>query len=197
MPNIHTLLKQEITRIARKEVRRAADDVKKYSSSHRSQIASLRREVAELRRALKAAMRGASRASAPAAEESSGVQRRFRVGGFASMRKRLGLSAQQLGALIGVTGQTVYKWEKGEAKPRPAQLAAIAAVRPLTARQAREKLHELDGQASPGSTSSAGPQERRPRKARAPAAARRPARKAAPKRRSGAPGKAVAIERAA
>lgn len=194
MPNIHTLLKQEITRIARKEVRRATDDVKKSSSSHRSQISALRREVADLRRALKAAMRAAPNASEPAAEARSGVQRRFRVSGFASMRKRLGLSAQQLGTLIGVTGQTVYKWEKGEAKPRAAQLAAIAAVRPLTARQAREKLQELDRQASAGSASSAGSQERRPRKSRAPAAAKRSARRAAAKRRSGAPGKALAVQ---
>jgi DNA-binding transcriptional regulator YiaG len=186
MPNIQSMLKDEITRIARKEVRRGTADVKKSSSTHRAQIAALRRQVEELTRALKQAVRATSPRTAPAAEETAdtGVQRRFRVAGFASLRKRLALSAEQMGMLIGVSGQSVYKWEKGEAKPRARQLEAIAAVRELGPREARTKLEELQGgqaggQAQKASTAAAG-KVRRP-------VAKQPSRRKASQARDTAP----------
>ena len=143
MPDIQAVLKAEITRIARKEVRHATADVKKTSSAQRAQISALKRQVEELRRELKQSMRKGGTVAAAAADpkdQDAGDGRRFRATGFANLRKRFTLSAQEMGTLIGVAGQTVYNWEKGEAKPRAAQLAAIAAVRALTSRQAREKL---------------------------------------------------------
>jgi DNA-binding transcriptional regulator YiaG len=65
---------------------------------------------------------------------------RFRVAGFASLRKKLGVSANEMGALLGVSGQSVYKWEQGKAKPRASQMNAIAAVRKLGKKQVAELL---------------------------------------------------------
>ncbi len=48
MPNIATVLKSEIARIARKEVRAETLQIKKQSTNYRSQIASLKRQVAAL-----------------------------------------------------------------------------------------------------------------------------------------------------
>ena len=48
---------------------------------------------------------------------------------MAANRKRLGLSAADFGLLVGATGQSVYAWESGKAKPRSEALAAIAALR--------------------------------------------------------------------
>jgi DNA-binding transcriptional regulator YiaG len=45
-----------------------------------------------------------------------------------------------MGALLGVTGQSVYKWEKGTARPRASQLKAIAAVRKMGKKQVLELL---------------------------------------------------------
>ena len=50
------------------------------------------------------------------------------------------------GALVGVTGQSIYKWESGGARPRASQLRAIAGVRALGKREARAKLEELSKQ---------------------------------------------------
>lgn len=147
MANIQSILKAEIARISRKEVRQATADVKKSNSTLRGQVAALRRQVDELSRALKRVSReGKAAKMAADREELQGdqaVRRRFRADGFASMRKRLQLSAQHMGALIGVTGQTIYKWEKEESKPRAAQLEAIAAVRELGPRAAQQKLEEM------------------------------------------------------
>jgi DNA-binding XRE family transcriptional regulator len=56
--------------------------------------------------------------------------------GLASHRKRLDLSAENLGKLLGVSGQTIYHWEAGKARPRASQMPAIAALRKLGKRTA-------------------------------------------------------------
>ena len=45
-----------------------------------------------------------------------------------------------MGTLLGVSGQSVYKWEQGKAKPRASQMQAIAAVRKLGKKQVTELL---------------------------------------------------------
>ena len=49
MPNIAALLKSEITRVARKEIRAEIESLRKAVSAQRSAIAALKREIAEVR----------------------------------------------------------------------------------------------------------------------------------------------------
>jgi DNA-binding transcriptional regulator YiaG len=142
MANFASLLKAEISRIARKEVRAETEALKKASAQHRSDIAALKRRLAEQDRLI--AKLGKSRPAAAVdetAEESS--QLRFRADGFASLRKKLGLSAADMGKLLGVSLQTIYHWEKGQSKPRASQLQGIAEVRKLGKRDAAARLSEL------------------------------------------------------
>ena len=53
MPNIAAVLKDEISRIARKEVRAETESLKKQITKFRSQIASLKRQVAGLEKVLR------------------------------------------------------------------------------------------------------------------------------------------------
>lgn len=137
MPNIANARKAEIARVACKEIRAEVAALKKASTQHRSLIASMRREIESLQRELKSARR--SQKAEPKNENADQVLR-FRASGFASHRKRLGLSAADMGKLLGVTGQSIYKWEAGEARPRRAQLEAIAVVRKMGRREALAKL---------------------------------------------------------
>lgn len=126
MPNIASILKVEISRIARKEVRAEIGSLKKQSTQYRSQVAALKRQVANLEKMLRKKFKGARAAPAAAAsEESPRTGLRFRSKGFAAHRQRLGLSAAQAGALLGVSGQTIYHWEDGKTKPRASQLPRI------------------------------------------------------------------------
>lgn len=144
MPNIAVALKTEISRIARKEVRNETEDFKRTSSQYRSQIASLRRRVETLERELKRTATGnAKGGSVAATHETDTVQRRFSPTRLAATRKKLGLSAADFGALIGVTGQSIYKWESGHARPRPKQLLAIASVRGIGKREAAARLEAI------------------------------------------------------
>ena len=101
MPNIAALLKDEIARIARKEVRAQTEDVRKASIQYRSHIASLRRRIDELERELKRVRKGAARPE-PAAEgdEEGGTPRRFSATRLAAQRKKLGLSAADFAAFV-------------------------------------------------------------------------------------------------
>ena len=73
-------------------------------------------------------------------EPESTENLRFRVSGFGTLRKKLGVTANEMGVLLGVSGQSVYKWEQGKAKPRASQLKAIAAVRKMGKREVAERL---------------------------------------------------------
>jgi len=144
MPNIAEALKDEISRIARKEVKSETADFKKVSAQYRHHIAGLRRRIDALERQVKQTGRAPRRTGeAQGAPAEDGVTRRFSASRLAATRKKLGLSAADFGALIGVTGQSIYKWETGASRPRARQLEAIAAVRGLGKREAAKRLESL------------------------------------------------------
>ena len=152
MPNIASVLKAEITRLARKEVREDSDRLKKLVTAHRTEIASLKRRVHTLEALVKrlAKGRGADSVRAPRAAsvepgQPSTEGLRFRAKGMAANRKRLGLSASDFGLLVGATGQSVYAWEAGKTKPKPDSLAAIAALRGIGKREVEARLASLKG----------------------------------------------------
>ncbi len=129
MANIASLLKSEITRLARKEIRSEIESLKKATAQYRSDIAELKRALAAQEKGIARLGKGAPSPAKGASDENPKL--RFRVEGFASLRKKLGLSAAEMGKLLGVSLQTVYHWEKGTAKPRASQLQGIAEVRKL------------------------------------------------------------------
>lgn len=147
MPNLASVLKVEVARLARKELRGETEGLKNTVASQRSDIAALKRRVQELEKSLKQVTRVAAKAAPQAAaqsvDEEGAGNLRFRAAGMAANRKRLGLSAADFGLLVGATGQSVYAWEQGKTKPRGRNLAAIAALRGLGKKDAAAKLAEL------------------------------------------------------
>ncbi|MFM7011734.1 MAG: helix-turn-helix domain-containing protein [Betaproteobacteria bacterium] len=134
-------LKSEISRLAKKEVRAETQALKKASAQYRGEIAALKRRIAGLEAQIKKQSKGAGRAKAvETSEEEGGTALRFRVAGFAALRKKLGISAAEMGSLLGVSAQSVYHWETGKTKPRASQLAAISAVRKMGKRAVAAKL---------------------------------------------------------
>lgn len=142
--NIAAALKSEIVRLARKELRHETQSLKKAVSSYRSEIAALKRRVLELEKQIRRQGRG-SKAKDPSTEAKPAdtAKLRFSAKGLAAQRKRLGLSANDLGLLVGTSGQSIYNWESGQNRPRNAQLPAIAALRKMGRREVAAKLEEL------------------------------------------------------
>ena len=144
MPNIASILKSEISRVARKEVRAEVLTLKKSVGAHRKQIAALRQHAQMLEKALRYLGRNQRVAAAPAAaaDEGAGL-RRFSAKGLLSLRTRLGLSAAECGALVGASSQSIYNWEQGKARPSAKHLPAISALRGMGKREATAKLAAL------------------------------------------------------
>ena len=141
MPNIASILKEEIARVARKELRTSTDRLKQIATQHRSELAALKRRITALEQALAKLQKGASRAQPAAAEaESDGKAFRYSAKGLIAQRKRLGLSAAQLARLLDVSVQSVYKWEEGAARPRARHFPAIAELRAMGRRDVAARL---------------------------------------------------------
>ena len=138
MPNIGTVLKLEIARLCRREVRREVQSVRKASAGYRHDIAALKRQVAALGRKAAALTKRSAGTAGNAALPDRPV--RFVAKGLRSLRARLGLSAPQLALLLGVSEQSVYNWETKKATPRKEQLAAIIALRGIGKREAQSRL---------------------------------------------------------
>jgi DNA-binding transcriptional regulator YiaG len=142
MPNVAALLKQEITRLARKEIRGTALALKKSSAQHRRSIAALRRQIAELQRQLATLGRKLEKGAGATQSVPQTPKVRFVARGLRSHRARLGLSAAEYGKLVGVSAQSIYNWEQGAARPRAAQLAALVALRGIGKREAQARLRQ-------------------------------------------------------
>jgi len=140
MANIATILKDEITRLARKEVKRQTEVLRKASAQHRKYIASLKQQVSNLQREVAGLEKQALKQSASISPTASKKSTRFSAKGLRSHRNRLGLSAAAYGKLIGVTGQTVYKWENETVRPRAQQVEALAAVRSIGKKEVQALL---------------------------------------------------------
>lgn len=141
LANIASVLRDEIARIARKEVRSETESLKKASAQYRSVIAALKRRVASLEQQVSRLEKKTAKQAAETPVDASRV--RFSAKGLGTQRQRLGLSAADAGTLIGVSAQTIYNWESGTTHPRAEQKVAIAALRQLGKRDAAIHLERL------------------------------------------------------
>lgn len=140
MPNIASILKDEILRLARREVRKEIESLKKASAQYRSDIAALKRMVAALEKQFdKLKMTNPKQVATEAVGEPE-TRFRFSAKRFTAQRQKLGLSAGELGALLGVSAQTIYNWEAEKSRPRQKQLASLAALRTMGKREIKSRL---------------------------------------------------------
>lgn len=136
MPNLGAVLKTEISRLARKEIKSQVDPLRKANIGYRRDIAELKRKMASLERALKNVGKDEPKAS----QASEGAATRFSAKGLKSMRKRLGLSAADFGKLARASAQTIYSWENGKTVPRKSQQSVLASLRGIGKKEALARL---------------------------------------------------------
>lgn len=145
MPNIGTVLREEITRLSRKESRGQINQTRKATALHRRDIATLKRQVAQLERQVKLLGRRTAAATPTPATDAAPKKSRFVAKGLRSERLRLGISAGDFGKLVGVSAQSVYNWEGDKARPRGEQLAKLTALRGIGKRDVVARLEQLAG----------------------------------------------------
>jgi DNA-binding transcriptional regulator YiaG len=148
MPNLASVLKEEIQRLARKEAKAHAGPLQKAVARYRRDIASLKRQLDDAKKRITyLEAKARDQIAAPADGASVPESARFSTTSVKSQRRRLGFSAKDYGRLIGVSGLTVYNWEQGKSRPRQTQLASLVAVRGIGKREALKRLELLNGKA--------------------------------------------------
>jgi len=143
LADIAAVLKEEIARLARKELRRELDPLKKIAAQQRAELAQLKRRLADLEKQVVNAQKRRQVSMPPEQGDSPTARFRFSVKGLRTLRGRLNLSPTDFGALIGASAKTVHGWESGDTRPREQQLAAIAALRGIGKREAAARLQAV------------------------------------------------------
>ena len=143
MANIASVLKAEIARVARKEVRAKIESLRKANSQHRTAIAELKRELAALQKQLKQADR--ERTASARQEAAAERKHRFSATRLAAHRAKLGLSAADYGRLVGMSGATIYLWEQGKARPRPEQVQQLGLLKAMSRSAILQQLEPING----------------------------------------------------
>ena len=142
MPNIAKVLKEEICRLSRKEVRSATAGLAKSNATLRRTAATLRKEVAVLKAGQKRLSSSLAKLARNAGVESPKDEFRMTSRGVRALRRKLKLTQAQLAALLGVSAQTVFLWESkgGRLEFRGGSEAALRDVRSIDASEAAERL---------------------------------------------------------
>ena len=143
MPNIGSVLKEEIIRLSRKESRSQIDPTKKAAIRQRRELAELKRQVAQLARQVGLLSRKTLGAPTVGPADDKGKPARFSAKALRVHRARLGLSADDFGKLLGVSAQSIYNWEHEKARPRAEQVLKVAALRGIAKREAEARLDHL------------------------------------------------------
>ncbi|NQU41279.1 MAG: hypothetical protein HQ523_15125 [Lentisphaerae bacterium] len=143
MANLAQVLKEEIRRLARKEVRLAQEATRKEAIRLRKANSELKARVAKLEkiaRTLNTTVQAIPLPEAPAVQPVS--KERISGKGVRSLRKRLKLTRAEFAALAETTSQTVYNWEKqdGVLTMRNATGTALIGLRGIGIKEARTRL---------------------------------------------------------
>ena len=111
----------------------AVTPVRKPAGANRKALADLKRRVATLEKECRRLGGLLAKVPEPQAEPAEGQKARITGKGMRSLRRKLGLTQDEFGKLLGVSVQNVYQWERknGPIRVRDATRTAILAVRDL------------------------------------------------------------------
>ena len=144
MANLAVALKEEIRRLARKEIKSQTGSTAQAVARYRREIAMLKRQLREHEKKitfLEAQERKRLEQPEVAEDATDGI--RFSARSVKAQRKRTGLSAANYAKLVGVSELTVYNWELGKSRPRQEQLVSLVGLRGIGKREAQAKLDLL------------------------------------------------------
>ncbi len=143
MAKFETIIKSEIVRLAKREVRKIAVPVSRDMRSLKSVVSHLRRSVLTLQRIAADQQKELEKTKKPleAAPEEVKIAR-FSPRLIRSLRRHLRISQKELAVLTGVTVGAVHQWESGQFKPSMKKKAAIVALRKLGRREVKKLLED-------------------------------------------------------
>ena len=146
MPNLASVLKSEISRLARRETNSLVEPLRAQVVKLRKEVSSLKKQLADMERASKRAEQASPVVDAVQKVDEDGKQRRFSAGRLKSFRDKSGLSAPDLALLLGVSAQSIYNWESGAVRPSDETIVALARLKESGKRNLRAALEQIKSQ---------------------------------------------------
>jgi len=143
LSKIEEVMRSEISRLAKRAVKKPLESLEAKVTELRRTISSLSKTVASLEKRLGGHVKDESghkpRLSAPEEQVSSS---RFTPLLIKKLRKRLALTQDDLALILGVSKGAVVSWESGRSKPRQAYKEGLVALRGLGRREINKLLVE-------------------------------------------------------
>jgi DNA-binding transcriptional regulator YiaG len=141
MPKIEGVIKSEIIRLTKRELRSAFLSLKREVRQMSIKLSGLAKGIASLNRVAKGLRLEKARPKLEATPEEVKASR-LMPDRISRLRRKLGLSQRELGILIGSSVGAILSWEKGKFKPGGEKKAALVALRKLRKREVRKLLQE-------------------------------------------------------
>ena len=141
MGKLEGMIKLEIVRLAKREVRKISIPLGRDVRSLKSSVSQLRKMVSALQRMTASQQKELEKKKIPlevTPEEVKGS--RFSPRLIRSLRGHLGITQKELAILAGVTVGAVHQWESGQFKPGVGKKSVMVALRKLGRREARKLL---------------------------------------------------------
>jgi DNA-binding transcriptional regulator YiaG len=143
MGKVEGIIKSEIVRLAKREVRKISVPLAKDVWLLKSTLWKLRKTVSTLERLAARQESELSKRKMPLEATPEEVKKsRFSPALIRSLRKNLGISQKELAILAGVTVGAAHLWEKGKFEPGVEKKAVMVALRKLGRRDVRKLLEE-------------------------------------------------------
>lgn len=133
-------LKNDMTRIARKEARLLIAPLLKRIATQRKEIADLKSTRVKATSAARVAGR---KPRAPSKVSIEDARSWFTAAALVELRSHLDLSAAEMARLINSSPWSIYQWESGK-NPNPEFLVKLASLRKISKRRARQLLEATE-----------------------------------------------------
>jgi DNA-binding transcriptional regulator YiaG len=144
-------LQEEISRLARKEALKVEKPLKKAAATLRQENSALKRRVNALEKVV-AKYQAASASEKQIKELPSDAEVKnvkIQPRSIAAMRKKHGLSALKMAALLGINHKSIARWEKGIGVPQTDSKKKLLAFKNMTKTEVKKMLNELDAKKAP------------------------------------------------
>ena len=138
MPNVGQVLKEEIRRVARREVRIEGGTLRRQIRALRQTVRAQAEVIARLEKAVPSP--APPTAAGKATAEETPVRRRWTPASIKRQRARLKLSQREFSEILKVSANTVARWEAGTSHPRQSHRTNLARLRGLGIRKVRKML---------------------------------------------------------
>jgi DNA-binding transcriptional regulator YiaG len=141
MAKFETIIKSEIVRLAKREIKKISVPLSRDVRSLKNAVSQLRKAVLALQRMTTSQQKELEKRKMPLEATPEEVKEsRFSPRLIRSLREHLGITQKELAILTDVTVGAVHLWEIGQFKPSMKKKAVMVALRKLGRREVRKLL---------------------------------------------------------